>query len=112
MWRSAMSETARKRDACNALSARFAAVAEGQLARWQDRLAALERMRQTLGYTETLRRGYAVVRAGDEVVTTRAEAERAGPLEIEFQDGRFSPGGGAPKKRPSPKKPPEQGSLF
>ena len=94
--------------------ARLATRADEALAlamtRRSDRLAALDRLRETLGYTETLRRGYAVVRGDGGVVTTKAAAEEASGLEIEFQDGRFSLGGKAPaRKKP---KPPEQGSLF
>lgn len=121
----------------SALSQRFAAVAQGQLARWRDRLEALERMRQTLGYRETLRRGYAVVRGDGTVVTNSKAAANAAALEIEFADGRMNavPGGdggsapqgpaggkskpGKPRKeegpgRESPGKarPPRQGSLF
>lgn len=91
------------------------------------RLDALDRMRQTLGYTETLKRGYAVVRGDGAVVTTQAAAGAASALEIEFADGRLAVGGGtaapttppppkpAPKPKPAkkPKPPaPEQGSLF
>ena len=54
-----------------------------------DRLAALERMRGTLGYQATLARGYAVVRSGADIVTGVAEAKAAKFLEIEFQDGRM-----------------------
>ncbi|NNU81017.1 exodeoxyribonuclease VII large subunit [Halovulum dunhuangense] len=81
----------------------------------QQRLAGAERMLQSLGYMETLRRGFAVVRdAGSGALVGRAEAARGLPaLEIEFADGRVavSPGG-----RPAPRGPakPEggQGSLF
>ncbi len=93
--------------------------AEGaRLAALADRLAALDRMRQTLGYGETLKRGYAVVRAGAKVVTSRAVAEAAGALEIEFHDGRLSVGvaGEADVKtrlaRGKAAKGPEQGNLF
>jgi len=52
------------------------------------RLEALDRLRETLGYVETLKRGYAVVR-GDGAVVTRAESAKAAKaLEIEFADGR------------------------
>ncbi|MFN3144428.1 MAG: hypothetical protein ACE368_03795 [Paracoccaceae bacterium] len=86
-----------------------------QVSGWSDRLAGLERLRQTLGYTETLKRGYAVVRADDRVVTRKAAAEGAGVLEIEFADGRLTVGaGGAPRKKAGGggTPPPEQGSLF
>ncbi len=76
------------------------------------RLDALDRLRETLGYRETLRRGYAVVRGESGVLTTRAEAEAAAGLEIEFADGRLKLGGGATPRKPAKSKPPEQGSLF
>ncbi|NKX44305.1 exodeoxyribonuclease VII large subunit [Roseicyclus persicicus] len=99
------------------LSARFARVAETGLAARRDRLAALDRLHQTLGYTETLRRGYAVVRAGEAVLTRKTEAETHAALEIEFADGKLAvtPTGATP--RPAPKRQsgpsePGQGSLF
>jgi exodeoxyribonuclease VII large subunit len=54
------------------------------------RLAALDRLRETLGYMETLKRGYAVVRAGDLLVTDQATAAKADHLEIQFADGRVA----------------------
>jgi exodeoxyribonuclease VII large subunit len=78
----------------------------------------LDRLRETLGYKATLKRGYAVVRGDGAVVTTSAAAGKATALEIEFADGRFALGdkAKAPEKSdaaPKPKrKPPEQGSLF
>jgi len=94
------------------------------VSRQKDRLAALERMRQTLGYTETLKRGYAVVRGDGDVVTTQAAASKAAALEIEFADGRLTLDGSAsapvtkaltpkPARKAKPKKDaPDQGSLF
>ena len=85
----------------------------------RERLERLDRMRQTLGYTETLKRGYAVVRGPDGVVTSQGVAEKQPGLEIEFADGKLAviPGGGgsvappkAKKKKPDPG--PSQGSLF
>ena len=94
-----------------AAAARFATLGQ--------RLVALDRMRQTLGYRETLKRGYAVVRGDDKLMTSRVAAEAARGLEIEFHDGRLAVGpaasaGGAPAKtRPTPSKPgSDQGSLF
>ncbi|MEO0929892.1 MAG: exodeoxyribonuclease VII large subunit [Pseudomonadota bacterium] len=52
------------------------------------RLEALDRLRETLGYVETLKRGYAVVRGDDAVVTSVKGAKAARALEIEFADGR------------------------
>jgi exodeoxyribonuclease VII large subunit len=51
------------------------------------RLAALDRLHESLGYMETLKRGYAVVRAGGDLVTDAATAERADLLDIQFADG-------------------------
>jgi exodeoxyribonuclease VII large subunit len=81
------------------------------LARLAERLEALDRTRQTLGYAQTLKRGYAVVRGDGAVVTGKAGAEKALVLEIEFQDGRVSLGGRGPKRAKGDGGP-EQGSLF
>ena len=109
----------RKEREFQALCARLSRVGTGQIEGWQKRLDALERMRVTLGYTETLKRGYAVVRGDGDVVTTREAAAHAGALEIEFHDGRLDViGGGGGSAKPTAKakkskdKPPEQGSLF
>jgi exodeoxyribonuclease VII large subunit len=107
---------ARKERDFKAVSARLDRAANAQLKGWRDRLAALDRTRTTLGYTETLRRGYAVVWGDGAVVTSKAAAGAAQALEIEFADGRLPVGEGAAK--PAPKKatpkppPPEQGNLF
>ena len=111
------------------LGERLAAAPRARLAALAERLVRLDRMRLTLGYTETLRRGFAVVRAGDELVTSQMLAARAAALEIEFHDGRLAvttgPGDpGAPaapaataptrprKPRPGGTGPDDQGSLF
>ncbi|WGV16255.1 exodeoxyribonuclease VII large subunit [Fuscovulum ytuae] len=98
------------RDKLAALAERLDAAPEARLAEARQRMEALDRMRATLGYAETLKRGFAVVRGDGAVVTSKAAAERAAAIEIEFADGRVAVGG-----RPRPKKPgegPEQGSLF
>ncbi|PIE12587.1 MAG: exodeoxyribonuclease VII large subunit [Rhodobacterales bacterium] len=119
-------ETKQKREAQQMLARRFADAAARQTTDWRARLEGLDRLRETLGYKATLARGYAVVRSGDQVITTVASAETAQALEIEFADGRFNPGGApvervkpAPKSKAKPaaaakakKAPPEQGSLF
>ena len=56
------------------------------------RLEGLDRLRETLGYVETLRRGYAVVRGDGAVVTGKTAAKTAKSLEIEFADGRIAVG--------------------
>ena len=103
-------------------ASRFGQVAEASVTRRRERLAGLERLRQTLGYTQTLARGYAVIRSGEAVLTRKAEAETHAALEIEFKDGRLgvTPTGATPKAapKPAPKTPPKksdpggQGSLF
>lgn len=80
----------------------------------QEAITRLDRMRQTLGYEQTLKRGFAVVRSEGNVVITAAEARKQTSYEIEFSDGRVTaradaaPAGATRKKTP----PPEQGSLF
>jgi exodeoxyribonuclease VII large subunit len=82
-------------------------------ARRADRLASLARVLATLGYEETLKRGYAVVRGDGAVMTSAAEAGRARALEIQFRDGRLAVGPGARGGGTAPRPPkPEQGSLF
>ena len=103
----------RKRDAFEQISARLSRVATGQVQGWANRLQALERIRQTLGYKETLNRGYAVVRGDGDVVTTAKAAKKAASLEIEFSDGRYTVGArSAPRKTKPKETPPDQGSLF
>ncbi len=105
----------------------------GDLDRWQGRLLpevtrnisdarrrldALGRTLETLSYRKTLERGYAVVRAEGQVITTRKQAAKFPALEVEFADGILpvSTGAGpAKKKPPKPVKGPggeSQGSLF
>ncbi len=95
-----------------------------RLARLAERLTASDRMRLSLGYEQTLQRGYAVVRTGEALVTSAPKAQKAPTLEIQFADGRVqvqplisptSAGTEAPEK-PKPRKAPSgpqgQGSLF
>ncbi len=115
------------------LSDRLETAPRARFERLHERLDRLDRMRQTLGYRETLRRGYAVVRGAGGLVTTAAGAAREARLEVEFHDGRLAvlpaegappvpPAPAAPAPKPAPKAspkpvrktdaPPEQGSLF
>ncbi|MFB9150865.1 exodeoxyribonuclease VII large subunit [Roseovarius ramblicola] len=107
-------ETAQKRRDLGRVAQRLAEAGRRDLAARHDRLDALDRLRETLGYRATLARGYAVVRAGGTLVTTRAAAAAARALEIEFADGTLAVGDApAPRKPGKPKEPPEgQGSLF
>ena len=57
----------------------------------QSSLDGLERIRQTLGYEATLRRGYTVVRNKDgKLITRLKDADVNKELEIEFYDGKTS----------------------
>ncbi len=90
---------------------RLSAIASAQQAERKARLEALDRLRETLGYRETLKRGYAVVRGDGDVVTTQAAAKSAKALEIEFADGRMALGSKA-KSSGTKSTPGDQGSLF
>ena len=122
-------DMARKRDQLDQVSQRFADAANRQIKGWRDRIEAMDRLRETLGYKATLQRGYAVVRGDGAVVTSRERAAAAAALEIEFADGRLpleagaprpassAPPSSAPARKPAkPAKtkptPPDQGSLF
>lgn len=93
------------------LGERLDAAPAARFVRLKDRLEALDRTRVTLGYEETLKRGYAVVRGDGGVVTSKAAAEKAASLEIEFRDGRLVVGGRAGRK-PRGEGETGQGSLF
>ena len=105
-------EIATQADRLATLSRRLDEGHAARLAELRNRLEALDRLRETLGYRETLRRGYAVVRGDGQVVTTKAAAETATGLEIEFADGSLRLGGRSSDRKPKTRKPPEQGSLF
>ncbi len=99
---------------------RFDRTVPVHLDRNRDRLAALGRMHGTLGYKETLQRGYAVVRDGaGAVLPDKKSAEAAGELDIEFRDGHLSTTSGASPRKPGKSstaaksgKDTDQGSLF
>ena len=84
-----------------------------RLDRLKQQLEATDRLRETLSYKATLDRGYAVVRAEGNVITTKAQAAKQTALEIEFADGVLSTGPAekSPSKKPRPDAP-DQGSLF
>lgn len=108
--------TAQGRRQLDDLARRLDGAVEQRLRALADRLAALERLRQTLGYQETLKRGYAVVWSEGQVLTSRVEAEQASALELQFHDGRVPVGGGGGPKRRRRSAPSEdeggQGSLL
>jgi exodeoxyribonuclease VII large subunit len=118
--------TQRKRDRFDQVSARLVRAARAQEQQRRQRLERLEAMRQAMGYEETLKRGYAVIRdvSGD-LITSVADAAKM--HEVQFADGRAQLTGAIstsavtaptdkPKSKPKPKKQkppaPDQGSLF
>lgn len=80
----------------------------------QETLTRLDRMRHTLGYDQTLKRGFAVIHGAEGVVTTAAEAGKLTHFEIQFADGRVpaGPGGARPERSRKKDGGPAQGSLF
>ncbi|MEL7133139.1 MAG: exodeoxyribonuclease VII large subunit, partial [Pseudomonadota bacterium] len=86
-------DQARKFDRLSDVTARLQAAGQRHLNSLHRKLDAMDRLRETLSYKATLARGYAVVRGGGDVLTTRVAAERASGLEIEFVDGRLKLGG-------------------
>ena len=110
---SAARDLDRDRKRLSDMGERLDAIALKRLEDKNGRLEALSRVHSTLGYTETLKRGYAVIRGDGKVVTRRADAENAVALEIEFHDGKLPAiGGKVSTHKKGPSKPPEQGSLF
>lgn len=93
------------------LAPRLEAAPQTRIRALRDSLDARDRLRQTLGHVETLKRGYAVVRGDGQVIMTKAAAEAALHIELEFQDGRL-PLDPRPQSRKSKTPPPSQGSLF
>lgn len=105
------SENDRQRRRLDEVTARLSAAGARQISKWQREIDARSRVLGTLGYKETLKRGYAVVRSDGQVVTTAKAAKKATVLEIEFEDGRMDVGSKvAPRK--SSDVPKDQGSLF
>lgn len=111
-------ENRRRQDKLTDLIRRLKDAGDRRIEIQQDRLANLDRMRETLGYQATLKRGYAVVRGDGDVVTNTKDAGKATSLEIEFADGCMELGAKPALKKPTkpqtpPKQPPpDQGSLF
>lgn len=95
-----------------AVSVRLQDVFDRQMRERGQKLNALDRLRTTLGYPETLKRGYAVVRNDKGVVTSAKQAKQTGVVEIEFADGLHKVGTTAkPLKRAKPTAD-RQGDLF
>lgn len=110
---SLLSGQARAAKDLGSVARRLADLAQRQVECQRSRLDTLDRMRETLGYRETLKRGYAVVRGDGDVVTSAKAAKSARALEIEFSDGTMTPGAAVRPHKPKAKPPkPEQGDLF
>ncbi|MFN3607061.1 MAG: exodeoxyribonuclease VII large subunit, partial [Cypionkella sp.] len=117
MLQDASRKTHDGRGKLDALGARLHAAPRAQFERLGAKLSALERMRATLGPSETLARGFAIVRSEGRVVTSAQLAEGAAQLDIEFADGhaKITKGaaGGEAAVAKKPAKPIiGQGSLF
>ncbi|MDK3071864.1 exodeoxyribonuclease VII large subunit [Sedimentitalea sp. JM2-8] len=98
-----------------ALGRRLSIAGTTQIRGLRSRIEATDRLLVSLGYQATLERGYAVVRADGALVTTEAQASRAGSLEIQFADGRLPVTNAARRRKAgSGEGPdaPDQGSLF
>ena len=105
---------ARDRERTANLARRMIAAAERLLPPRRERLDRLDRLRQTLGYKETLKRGYAVIHGPTGLITRSDEAAQTPRFEIEFLDGRMSARPETPPAKPARKPDPEkaQKSLF
>ena len=113
--RALRADTGRKSQDLERLAKRLGDAAMRQTNTWRERVAGIDRLRETLGYKATLGRGYAVVRGDGDVVTTKVSASKAVALEIEFADGRLALDKPAKStKKPAKSKPdaPDQGNLF
>jgi len=82
----------RQSERLDGLLRRLSDRASRQQAERTAKLEGLDRLRETLGYVETLKRGYAVVRGDGAVITGKTAAQNSKSLEIEFADRRISVG--------------------
>ena len=116
-----LADIARARPGLSTLAERAATAGNARLTRARAQVEGLERMRQTLGYHQTLARGFAVRRGPDGTPVTHTEVARTLPrLNIELHDGTIdaapladiTPEPRRNPRRPKTGKPPDQGSLF
>lgn len=96
------------------LQLRLGAAASRMVEQRREALLRLDRTRRTLGYHETLKRGFAVVHGPEALITTARAARLSPRFEVEFADGRVAarPETGSrpgPGRKPEP---PEQKTLF
>ena len=117
-------ETKQKERNFNQMVNRLSSLKSKLIAPRLESLNKLDRLRETLGYKETLNRGYSVIRANGSVMTSVSAVIEKVQLEVEFKDGRIgvsvSEKVDSKKKQPNKQKnnikikggPPKQGSLF
>lgn len=72
----------------------------------------VDRMRLSLGYKETLKRGFVVVHGPEGVITSAQAARQTPQMDLEFADGRVTVRPEAAPKPARKSRPPEQKSLF
>ncbi|MEO1911597.1 MAG: exodeoxyribonuclease VII large subunit [Paracoccus sp. (in: a-proteobacteria)] len=106
---------AQQTDRLTELHRRMDRAMQGRVAQRRDALSQLDRMRLTLGYEETLKRGYAVVHGPDGLLTSAGQAQATPRFEVQFSDGRVAvhPEGkpARPKSRAKPGNP-QQKTLL
>ncbi len=102
----------RKQAELSTLSRRLSIAGSAGIRDQRRRLAAAARLLASLGYEATLERGYAVVRENGDLVTTKARADQAKTLDIQFSDGTVTLAQSTRRKAAKPTAKPEQGSLF
>lgn len=107
-------QIARQRDRLATLASRLISTGPRLLPPRRERLDRLDRLRVTLGYEETLKRGFAVVHGPDGVLTSAAQAAQTPHFDIQFGDGRMGARPDTTPARPARRKaaPKEQKSLF
>ena len=105
---------ARDRDRTANLARRMIAAADRLMTPRRERLERIDRLRQTLGYKETLKRGYAVIHGPAGLITRAGDAAQTPRFEVEFIDGRMTARPDDPPAKPAKKPKPEKGqrSLF
>ncbi|MEP1328664.1 exodeoxyribonuclease VII large subunit [Pseudophaeobacter sp.] len=82
-------EVMRQKGDLEKLAIRLNAAQDLRIERQRQQLDAAGRQLDILSYKATLARGYAVVRSGEDIITTRVAAASAQALSIEFADGAF-----------------------
>jgi exodeoxyribonuclease VII large subunit len=83
-------QVARQEEQLASLALRLEAAQLLRIDRQRQQVLATGRQLDILSYKATLARGYAVVRRGENLVTTCSDAAAGGPLNIEFSDGRVA----------------------